>query len=451
VEDDQDGWWLAADNTLARVMRSALEAVADGRATRVQTRLYTVRDGLPTRFAAPDRQPCAVKTRDGRIWLGTANGLVEIAPRAVRRNPLPPRIVVKGLNYLGADGQPVALPGSPASPYEIAPGGRAVTIAFAVLSYLAPEQVVCATRLEREGQLVTTLRGRDRSVRYELLPPGSYTLQISAANADGVWNDLGATVQFRLLPQFWETTWFLVGSGVVLAGLLGAGVAGANRRRVRALRQRAATLLEERRRLARELHDGSEQMLLATRLHLQLAREQLPGDAPPLANTLGTLEQLTRQLLAETRAVVWDLRHAATSEGPLETQLRARLQSLAAAPGVKPELMVDGLPWAMPPPTARNLCRLALEAVTNALKHARPSQVRLRLHYEPARLTLEILDNGCGFDPAGVAADGGRPGHGLLGMRERAAGLGAELDLQSAPGRGTTVRVILPRPALTPS
>lgn len=443
--DELGWWWLASDRGVVRVRGGALEAVADGTATRIESTPYTTEEGLPRRFDVAGRQPLMAKTPDGRLWLASASGLVEIAPTAVSRNPNPPRVVQTGMSYLSAKGVQTEVPPNSAGHYEIPPGSRALTIEFAVLSYAAPERVRCATRLERDDQLVTSSIGKHRAAVYELLPPGDYHLHISAASGEGVWNDAGVTVAFRMRPHYWQTIWFRAGLGVVAAGLLSGTILEIDRWRTRVLRRQAAALEAERKRIARDLHDGCQQMLLATRVQLQLAREQWRDAPPAVRQALETAETLNRQTLNEARHAVWELRQDPALDVGIERQLQAAIAPLGSTSQTRPQLAVRGRPWTLPRGHARELRSLAIEAVTNALKHADARTVTIVLDFQPTQLVAEVRDDGRGFDPTTARTNPDHAGFGLISMRERAAGMGASYQISSAPGQGTCVRVVVPR------
>ncbi|HLI27178.1 MAG TPA: histidine kinase [Chloroflexota bacterium] len=212
----------------------------------------------------------------------------------------------------------------------------------------------------------------------------------------------------------------------------------------RARRSRALGVAEERNRLAREIHDTLAQGLTALTLQLEMA-DALLDDAPERAR--GSIQralQLARANLQEARRSVLDLRAA-----PLEgLSLPEALEQLAAEftrdHGVPCAATIQGLQGRLPARLETGLYRLAQEALANVAKHARPSRVDLRLVQQPGRLELIVADDGVGFDPRAPVCAGPHGGFGLAGMRERAALLGGQLVVDSAPGRGTRVVVQVP-------
>ncbi|HEX7717140.1 MAG TPA: GAF domain-containing sensor histidine kinase, partial [Marmoricola sp.] len=223
-----------------------------------------------------------------------------------------------------------------------------------------------------------------------------------------------------------------------------AAVAVRNSTLYRAAEQTAA--LEERHRLARELHDSVSQALFSMTLHARTAQRHLEtaGLAAdhPVAVEIEQLHGLTQTALAEMRALIFELR-----PGALEVEgLVAALTKQAAAVAAREQLVVEVHgPHAsirLDPTVEEHLYRIALEAVHNTVKHADAQRVGVHLQQSDAGLELRVSDDGAGFDPR---LD--RPRHlGLRTMRERADAIGGTFAIDSAPGRGSTVTVFVPLP-----
>jgi two-component system, NarL family, sensor histidine kinase UhpB len=201
----------------------------------------------------------------------------------------------------------------------------------------------------------------------------------------------------------------------------------------------------ERLRIARELHDEVGQQLTALLLQLASARRDaadVPGGAgDALREKLLEAHGLARDSLDDIRRVARELRPEALDDLGLASALAALSERLAQ----QADLHVDyDLEPVLPPLTAEEelvVYRVAQEALTNVMRHARTDRATLGLHTRDGQLVLEVADAGRGFDIRDA------PANGLLGMRERALLVGARLDLRSAPGRGTRVRLMLPVPA----
>ena len=201
---------------------------------------------------------------------------------------------------------------------------------------------------------------------------------------------------------------------------------------------REAAVMEERARMARELHDSVTQALFSITL-LAEAGQRLAGggDLERVATYLGRLGEMSQQSLKEMRLLVYELRPLALQSERLVGALQQRLDAVEARAGVDARLLVEGS-IEVPPAVEEDLYRIAEQALNNALKHAEATKTTVCIQASESRLSIEVRDNGRGFDPAAVKDQGGQ---GLTSMRERAARIGGDLVVDSAPGQGTTVRL----------
>jgi signal transduction histidine kinase len=200
----------------------------------------------------------------------------------------------------------------------------------------------------------------------------------------------------------------------------------------------------ERQRIARDLHDSVSQSLFSTTLHVRTAQhalklEQLDPDGP-VGEELGEIGQLTRGALAEMRALIFELQPGALAEEGLAAALSKQASALSAREGLLIE--IDGPDQRLPlaPEVEEQLYRLGQEALANVVKHARASNATVRIAASDDTVSIEVADDGRGFDPAAVGPDH----FGLRSMRGRVADLGGRLEITSAPGRGTALRVEVP-------
>jgi PAS domain S-box-containing protein len=214
------------------------------------------------------------------------------------------------------------------------------------------------------------------------------------------------------------------------------------RQRMRLLTRLAVAEESERRRLARELHDQLGQQLTALRLTLETLKAQSVGHAE-LRVQVETLQELARQLDQDVAFRVWELRPTALEDEGLHSALTNYVRNWAKHFGIHAQLHTgsetgDRLPSLI----ETTLYRLAQEALNNVAKHARASHVDVVLERNADDWSLIIEDNGVGFDPSSRELE--HRGFGLVGMRERAALVGAQLQIESAPGHGTTVILRMP-------
>jgi signal transduction histidine kinase len=201
---------------------------------------------------------------------------------------------------------------------------------------------------------------------------------------------------------------------------------------------RSSAVLEERNRIARELHDTLEQELAGITMQLDLAVDCFQ-QAPEVAkHALGTARDMSRHSMIEARRSVWDLRCQLLQDGDLVSALSQIVEPLVPRDQSKVKFKIQGSPVRLPGPVEMNLLRIGQEAVANAVKHGHARQVTIELQYAAASVCLEVSDDGDGF----AAAQSSPAGHfGLLDMRERAQSMGSNLKVESEPGRGTCISV----------
>jgi len=259
---------------------------------------------------------------------------------------------------------------------------------------------------------------------------------------------LPGDVVVRATPSWWNSghaLWLLgITGGVLLAVMVWVVVL---RRRLQEqmalIRQKLRTgaVLEERNRIARELHDTLEQELAGITMQLDLAVDcfqQAPGVAQ---HALETARDMSRHSMAEARRSVWDLRCQLLEDGDLVSALAQIIEPLVPREQTKVDFKIQGSPVRLPGPVEMNLLRIGQEAVANAVKHGRARQVCIELRYATASVCLTVSDDGQGF----AAGQSSPAGHfGLLDMRERAQAMGSHLKVESDPGRGTCIAVEIP-------
>jgi signal transduction histidine kinase len=208
-----------------------------------------------------------------------------------------------------------------------------------------------------------------------------------------------------------------------------------------AIVERRAGMLEERQRLARDIHDTLSQGFASVVLLLEAAEESLATGQPVDRHITQALRS-ARDNLAESRRVVWALRPRSIQEQPLQRALEELTGRLAEETGLHAHATITGAERPLGAPAETALLRIAQEGLANVRKHASATKVTLTLSYLDDVVVLDLADDGVGFDPAATTAAGG--GLGLRAMRERVAELGGHLTVESAQGEGTTIAAELP-------
>ena len=432
--------WLNGNRGVVHMSSDALNDAYDHPQTKLRYDLFDVQDGLPG-YAQQGEDASAVAAADGRLWFATNHGIAWIDPDHLIRNRIPPNVVIRSVL---ADQRTY----QSAGPIELPEGTRSVRIDYTALSLAEPERVGFRYKLEGADDTWRNA-GNERSVRYANLRPGHYTFRVIASNNDGVWNEVGATVAFALRPAFYQTSWFLVLISGACLGILWLlllarlrQITHGERKR---LEQRMEGRLNERTRIARELHDSLLQGFQGLMFRLQAVRELLPGRPGTAAESLDAALQMVEQAIGEGRDAVQNLRSSTFEEGDLATVLGALAAELAvgmesqATP--KYRVMVEGKPRELNPDVRDDIYRIAREAVRNAYQHANARHIETEVTFGETDLSVRVRDDGIGVDPT-ILADGQRAGHwGLPGMRERSESIGGRLNVWSERNAGTEVEL----------
>jgi signal transduction histidine kinase/ligand-binding sensor domain-containing protein len=433
--DDEGFVWAGTSRGIIRVSKQSLVDVERGRRQRADLVTFERSDQRRDVAATRVHQPSAWKCRDGRLLFATDQGLVTIDPRRLRSNPVPPSVLVQEATV---DGHRVRR----GEANQFPPGPGNLELHFAAITLLEPQKAVHRYLLEGFDERWVDA-GTRRVAYYTNIPAGRYRFRIQASNADGLWNETGDAIEFHLAPHFYRTAWFyaLCALGVFSLGFW------FHRSRLARVRSEALAAHAERTRVARELHDSLLQDMSGVAMMINAVRTTLPAAAANVAEKLTRIETTVTASLAETRRYVWDLRDPPEkTDGALGLALTRLAAKTTGGTDVRCTVHVEGDPVALAPGVQDELLRMAQEALANAIKHAGASYIRVRLWYDRSAVKLQVSDDGRGFEPEGVVA--AKAGHfGLVGLRERATRLGATLNLESQPGRGTTVEVTVPLPA----
>lgn len=203
-------------------------------------------------------------------------------------------------------------------------------------------------------------------------------------------------------------------------------------------KRRQAAVENERNRIAREIHDSLAQDLAGLVIQLDVAGDALPRNSAEARKSVQRARTLARECAAAIRQSVWALHSSDVAGHALISGLRRHCTYLAAGTSIAVEISQQGQVRVLPPEIESTLLRIGREAVANAVKHARPTRIRIEVVYSPRKIELRVIDNGKGFDAR--TQDSGK-GLGLISQRERARSIGADLSIASQPGAGTRVVV----------
>ncbi len=433
MEDDDDSLWLYIACGLVRITRPELDAWVADPATLVKATLFDASDGV--RSPSYSSQLYSItKSSDGRIWFAGFDGVSVIDPHRLSFNNLPPPVHIE--QTLG-DGKQYDI----ARGLRLPPLVRNLAFDFVALSLVAPEKNRYRFKLDGWDSDWRDAVNEFR-MEYTNLPPGRYRFRVVASNNSGVWNETGDTLEFSIDPAYYQTSWFLA---LCIAAVL-AAIWGLYRLRLYQIaREFSAQLdgrVDERMRVARDLHDTLLQTFQAALIQMQAAYNLLSRRPEKAVETLQKAITISAGAIAEGRDAIQNMRASTITKNDLARALRVAGDQMAAQGSATFEVMVQGSSRDVHPILHDEVYRIALEAMRNAFQHAEARAIEADILYGDS-LRVRIRDNGKGIDPAVMKE--GRSGHyGLLGMRERAERIGGKLDVWTGPGAGTEIQLTIP-------
>ncbi len=432
LDDGEGRLWIGSERGVYNLRTSELEAVVNGRATAVDPVSYRALDGLPSDEMIRRFEPSAIQSQDGRLWFAAVAGVAVFQPpRQLRRPPAPEarleRVVLKHNEFRAP---------WPDGSVKVPPGTGDLEFHYTAPAFGAPHRIRFAYKLDGFDKAWINADGR-RSAYYTNIPAGAYRFRVKADSANTGPAASEATFAFVLRPHFYETVWFYL----LVAASLVVVVLSFQRWRMSHVKSKFAAVLDERNRIARDLHDTLAQVFSAIGFQVDSAMGVAPQDSPLLKERLKRLRQMLAHARLAARNVIWNLRQGDQESSSVQS-LVAKLEAIAPVyDAARVVVTTSGPPRALPASIENELFHIAQEAVSNAVEHGKAELISLELEVLGSRLDLLIHDNGKGFVTSPSAST---PQFGLRGMRERAQRIGAELHMHTEPEVGTEISVSVP-------
>ena len=426
IEDGAGSIWAGISSGVVRVTTNDEDGAPPN------FRVFDASSGfVGTLSGKPQGWPAAARSADGRLWFATSRGLAMIDPSETRegtstRTARIDRVLADDREFAG-------------SQVNVPPGTNKLEIRYGALDLSSPQSVRFRYRLDgSDTQWVDA--GTRREAFYTNLPPRAYTFRLQVNNTAGGWSDSPSALMLNVQPTFAQTRWFYVLIGAMVLSMVG----GAWWLRLRVVRSRFASILAERARVAREIHDTLLQNLGSVAVELEVVTNELAAAPQPAIETLRDLRKRVTECVREARDSIERLRAPGHEARSVVNALDELAQSLSASKEVACTLKVvggDHRPGA--PVVEEQLLRIAQEAVTNSVRHGRAKTIDIELEDQQDAVLLCVTDDGCGFDPNDPGCSA--PGHwGIATMRERAASVGGSFNIISQVGGGTQVAAVLP-------
>ena len=442
LEDEEGYLWLSTNYGISRFDPVAGKSI----------RNYTIDDGLQGNEFSPNS---SAKDKDGRLYFGGVNGLTAFDPGMVNDSSFVPPVVLLSITQNG-----MPLNGETVPEYV-----REITLRwpqnsfefkYSALSYAQPGKTQYAYMLENFDKSWNQV-GDGRDGRYTNLAGGNYVLRIKASNQDGIWSGNGIAVRVNVVPPIWQTLWFqiILGVSIIAIGLtIYVGRVRSIQSYNRALefqvrdrtkeieklfeRTKELAIVEERNRLARELHDSAKQKAFAALAQLGTANGILKKNLKGARSHLIEAENLVYEVIEELTFLIQEMYPVALKEKGLATTLREYVFEWEDRTNIQADVEIEE-ERDLHLNIEQAIYRVVQEALSNVSRHSRATHVKVELSYKQDAVVVIIADNGCGFDqeiiPSGV---------GLRSIRERIESLGGLVEINSLPDCGTTLTVQLP-------
>lgn len=435
VDTDEGDLWLHGSQGITHIRSDEVRRVLGGGDPRVAIERFNYEDGVIGQAPFMRPLPSLHAAPDGRIWYHTDSKIGWIDPRDVQRNARVPPVRLRALTIDGVVHQP-----TPDVAWRLPPRSSSLRLDYTSLTLTMPERVRFRYRLQGvDDDWVDA--GTRRTAFYTNLGPGTYGFDVQAANQYGVWNTTSTHQGIVIAPTVWQTAWFrILCTGAFLATLWRLYRWRLHRLSQR-MRARMDERLDERSRIARELHDTLLQSVQGLVLKIHGATQRLPV-LEPVRGLLDAALTQAETTIADGRNRVQDLRtHEDGSQ--LVPLLKASGHAWAHDNGTEFTVAIDGAARLLSPGVGSEVLAICREAMSNAFQHAQAGHVGVDVAFGSKALSITVSDDGLGI-PVDAAAHG-RAGHfGLVGMRERAARLGGVLTVAPGQEGGTVCMLKLP-------
>lgn len=465
LRDDKGRLWLGSNRGIVCVNEEDLDDLIAGKIAAVYPQVFGRAEGMLSEECAGGFCPAGLKTEAGRLWFPTLKGLVVVDPGVhLQKLPAPAvlleQITVDGIPhsvFLTSESAPNGRDGVSESidardeVLKLGPGRHRIEFQYTALGFDSPERMRFRYRLHGlDSDWVEA--GNRRVAFYSYVPPGSYWFQVIACNADGVWNETGATVGLTVARFFWQTWWFASLLSATILAVVGSGVRFIVKRnlqrRLKHLEQER--LLErERTRIAQDLHDEMGAKLCRISFLSEHVRRNHDGMGSELRHQIASISDASREVLHSLDEIVWAVNPQNDTLEHVVSYIGHYANEFFQETGIECNVNISGRPPAywLSSQLRHNLLLAVHEAFTNVLKHSKATQVDVSVVLNDFAFEVTISDNGKGFDVSPSASRESpslQAGDGLPNMKKRLADIGGECSVCTGAGKGTIVQFILP-------
>lgn len=426
--------WATCTGGIERVALSELHRALARDPLPLAAVFYGVAEGMPAQTTSRGFFAGATLSADGQLLAATPLGVTLIEPPK-------PAVATRGALAMTA----VVMNGRKARPvpYELQALGDSMdlTLEFDGPNFKPANHVAFAYKLENHDTDWHLSYGPLRQASYAALPPGAYTFRLRTFDGVGAWKPDVLVQTLRLRPALYKRLWVQLLTASALCALVALLLVWRSRK----LHARYRSIQDERARIARDLHDHIGQAFASLAIHLDVLKLDINDTNKTPAEVIAGFENILHQTRTQTRKSIWRLRSQTLEQPSLDESIRALLRDLRAqfgkgAPDIS--LRVTGRPFVLEPHVVDEATQIAREALANSLTHGHAKHIVVDVDRTKGGVRLKVTDDGKGFDRSkGSIAEGH---FGLIGMQERAIRAGGSVRVDSSPGLGTEVVLIVP-------
>lgn len=431
VEDPNGMLWISGPTGISEVNRRELDAAANDPAHRIKVTLYGISEGLEAIQMCGGEKPAGLLASNGEVWFPSSRGPMRIRIDQAGPTEIAPAVI----DEVTVDG--LQMP--PSEQLQLRPDTGRVEIHYGVVQLRSQERVLFRYKLEgfdRDWSRATA----ERVTHYTNLPAGHYKFLVSAFEMNNPEQISETSLDIAQEPHFYETVWFLTLCTLSLA----AAAWSVHKFRVGQLRARFQAVLNERTRLAREMHDTLIQGCVSVSALLEAYLSLGPEEADARQNLMNYACTQLRTTVDEAREAVWNLRQRPASVTVIGPSLRSISEQIQREFGIPVKCAIAEESFELPKDTVHEVLMAVREAIYNAVRHGRPRKVEITVSFHSDECELRITDDGIGFEPGFLSSP--QVGHyGVVGMQERIQRIGGRCLVNSSPGAGTEVLIYVPR------
>jgi ligand-binding sensor domain-containing protein/two-component sensor histidine kinase len=411
LEDKNKNLWLSSDIGLSKY-NLGTENITN----------YNLNDGLQSMEFSGGAY---FKSEEGEMFFGGISGLNYFYPDSVRGNTYVPPVVISEFKIFNDVVKGVK------DYIELSYDQNFFTIEYAALDYTDPENNQYAHILEGLENEWHYTDAVIRRAYYTNLEPGKYYFRVRGSNNDGVWNNVGLTLEIDILPPFWKTWWFIMLSIIFLGGLVSFLIS---------MKVKHLLAIEKLKvRLAADLHDNVGAGLTEIAILSELTSNEVEGYSKSSADKLQNISDTARHLVDSMSDIVWFVNPQRDSLHDLIIRLKDSYSDLLSEIGIsfKTNNIDNIIDVKIPMDVRQNLYLIFKEAINNSIKHSRCNKINLELKLVGNILEMTLQDDGKGIDENNI-----RYGNGLKNMQDRADTLGGKLYIKSIDSKGTVIRFV---------